>query len=283
MPSFRRNRFEHRTDFWEIPEPDPRRERIRLFSETLCGPVVLRSVGIIGLSGAIAALVALNPLILDSDREYPPVPQVVLQPTAAADWNDASLGFTGSLPVLAAAPDAKPVRTIDPDVIVASAKVASDGNETDIVAATPDAAASPDSSEIETATPAEAAASSVSRAQSAASAPVAWGPSSKRVAAPPAAADGAAGPVAPPELVALVAAPPDPGGALEAATDRAIAAIPLPKPRPEKVPQIVKAKAGAKATTPKAGALGPPPDCGKLHAYWRYTDRKRGLRQWYCR
>lgn len=27
----------------------------------------------------------------------------------------------------------------------------------------------------------------------------------------------------------------------------------------------------------------PPPDCGNLHAYWRYVDRKRGTKEWHCR
>ena len=27
----------------------------------------------------------------------------------------------------------------------------------------------------------------------------------------------------------------------------------------------------------------PPPNCGTLHAYWRFVDRQRGIKEWYCR
>ncbi len=27
----------------------------------------------------------------------------------------------------------------------------------------------------------------------------------------------------------------------------------------------------------------PPPNCGKLHAYWHFKDRKAGTKEWYCR
>ena len=54
----------------------------------------------------------------------------------------------------------------------------------------------------------------------------------------------------------------------------------LPRPRPANAPTEIKA-----AETRPSGSrdLGPPPDCGNLWAYWRYTDRSKGLREWYCR
>ena len=276
---------------------------MRALGETLCGPVVLRSVGIIGLTGAIAALVAINPMRLDGAREAEAVPAVVLQPTVAATW-DSSIGFTGSLPAMAEDSEAKSVRTVDPAELVPSVAAPNDSLRAE--ASTTDAAESRPAAKkgarlIAIERPAvqpvaaETAATSLTNVtpEVPAAPAVAWGPSTPAAEAEASIAAAAPADRPPsadlpstgmPTEVALVAAPADPAGALEAAGEQAAAsAVPLPKPRPEEVPKIIKTRAGNKATTPKAGALPPPPDCGKLHAYWRYTDRKRGLRQWYCR
>lgn len=294
LRSFRRNRIEPPRDFWAIPEPDPHRERLRALGETLCGPVVLRSVGIIGLTGAIAALVAINPLKLDGASEATPVGQVVLQPTVASDW-DSSLAFTGSLPSKTAA-EARTVTTIDPADLTPSVAATSVGiSET--VAPIASAPAPKGARIVSIARPEPAAETLPSTTATAeptvaagpAAPPVAWAPDPRPQpdAASTDRAMAGAGSPGSPDLVALVAAPADPDGAIQAIEDEALGDVTLPKPRPAEVPEVVKAKVSqtpkGKATTPKAGELGPPPDCGNLHAYWRYTDRKKGLRQWHCR
>jgi hypothetical protein len=64
----------------------------------------------------------------------------------------------------------------------------------------------------------------------------------------------------------------------EGSTEQDLAA-PLPRPRPEPPPNAIKRTASRRDW----GNLGPPPNCGEKHAYWRYTDRKTGKREWYCK
>jgi hypothetical protein len=67
-----------------------------------------------------------------------------------------------------------------------------------------------------------------------------------------------------------------------AATTRAIrlsgfvARLPIPRPDP---PPVRKVRTSHRADWPAS----PPPDCGTLHAYWRFVDRKAGTKEWYCR
>jgi ribonuclease E len=65
----------------------------------------------------------------------------------------------------------------------------------------------------------------------------------------------------------------------EGSTEQDLAA-PLPRPRPEPPPNAIKRTASRSRDW---GNLGSPPNCGEKHAYWRYTDRKTGKREWYCK
>jgi hypothetical protein len=65
----------------------------------------------------------------------------------------------------------------------------------------------------------------------------------------------------------------------EGSTEQDLAA-PLPRPRPEPPPNAIKRTASRARDW---GNLGPPPNCGEKHAYWRYTDRQAGKREWYCK
>lgn len=51
----------------------------------------------------------------------------------------------------------------------------------------------------------------------------------------------------------------------------------VPKPRPDPPVRRVSSR------QPSSWPSEPPPNCGKLHAYWRFTDRKAGTKEWYCR
>ncbi len=89
-------------------------------------------------------------------------------------------------------------------------------------------------------------------------------------------------------IVALLplAASPDVQAALdEAAEEHALAlgaAGPrLPRARPEPGPNPIK-KVSARRRASDWPAT-PPPDCGALHAYWRFVDRKTGAKEWYCK
>ena len=50
----------------------------------------------------------------------------------------------------------------------------------------------------------------------------------------------------------------------------------LPKRRPDPPKR-------ARYRSAPDGALPAPPDCGSKHAYWRYVDRKAGIREWHCK
>ncbi len=86
-------------------------------------------------------------------------------------------------------------------------------------------------------------------------------------------------------IVALLpsATSPDVQAALsEAAEEHAMALGPrLPRARPEPPPNAIK-----KVSTRRRASdwpSTPPPDCGTLHAYWRFVDRKTGAKEWYCK
>jgi hypothetical protein len=53
----------------------------------------------------------------------------------------------------------------------------------------------------------------------------------------------------------------------------------VPVPRPDNPPPVRRVRTGHRADWPAA----PPPDCGNLHARWRFVDRKAGTKEWYCR
>lgn len=58
----------------------------------------------------------------------------------------------------------------------------------------------------------------------------------------------------------------------------------VPLVRPETPAWALKRK--ARSTYKKRRADWPdepPPNCGTLHAYWRFVDRKTGTKEWYCR
>ncbi len=62
-----------------------------------------------------------------------------------------------------------------------------------------------------------------------------------------------------------------------------IARVPLVKPE---TPAWALKKRKARSTYKKRRADWPdepPPNCGTLHAYWRFVDRKKGTKEWYCR
>jgi hypothetical protein len=56
-----------------------------------------------------------------------------------------------------------------------------------------------------------------------------------------------------------------------------VARVPLPRPDPPPVRRT--SSRNHRADWPAE----PPPNCGGLHAYWRFTDRKAGTKEWYCR
>jgi hypothetical protein len=126
----------------------------------------------------------------------------------------------------------------------------------------------------------------------------------KALSAEPPAAPGADAPAAPPVVATAQPAPAEPAlpaalpGELptlqnaaldlsqdptlledEGSTEQDVAA-PLPRPRPEPPPNAIKRTASRASGW---GSLGAPPNCGDRHAYWRYTDRKAGKREWYCK
>jgi hypothetical protein len=53
----------------------------------------------------------------------------------------------------------------------------------------------------------------------------------------------------------------------------------VPIPRPDNPPPVRRIRTGHRADWPAE----PPPDCGNLHARWRFVDRKAGTKEWYCR
>lgn len=62
----------------------------------------------------------------------------------------------------------------------------------------------------------------------------------------------------------------------------------VPRARPEPSPDLVKALTKvASAPAPRRRNMdwpdAPPPNCGNLHAYWRFVDRKAGTKEWYCK
>ncbi|HEX9905456.1 MAG TPA: hypothetical protein VGA77_10880 [Propylenella sp.] len=57
----------------------------------------------------------------------------------------------------------------------------------------------------------------------------------------------------------------------------------IPQARPE-APAWVKRASAPRARRPdNSWPDAPPPNCGKLHAYWRFVDRKAGTKEWYCK
>ena len=55
----------------------------------------------------------------------------------------------------------------------------------------------------------------------------------------------------------------------------------LPRARPEPPANAIK-----KVSTRRRASdwpATPPPDCGTLHAYWRFVERKTGAKEWYCK
>jgi hypothetical protein len=86
------------------------------------------------------------------------------------------------------------------------------------------------------------------------------------------------------ELIASVADG-DQSAIKEAAADLAeslaMLAPRIPSARPDVVPTIRKVRvARASSSWPDAS----PPNCGAgKHAKWRFTDRKAGTKEWYCR
>ncbi len=55
-----------------------------------------------------------------------------------------------------------------------------------------------------------------------------------------------------------------------------VARLPIPRPDP---PPVQRVRSDRRADWPDA----PPPNCGQLHAYWRFVDREKGIKEWYCR
>ncbi len=53
----------------------------------------------------------------------------------------------------------------------------------------------------------------------------------------------------------------------------------LPRVRPDPPPVRRVRRTSRRADWPAA----PPPDCGSLHAYWRFVDRRAGTKEWYCK
>jgi hypothetical protein len=74
----------------------------------------------------------------------------------------------------------------------------------------------------------------------------------------------------------------DQGALGEAVTDHAMKLglmaprVPMPRPDP---PRRARVKVSRASDWPAE----PPPNCGNLHAYWRFTDRKTGAKEWYCK
>jgi hypothetical protein len=68
----------------------------------------------------------------------------------------------------------------------------------------------------------------------------------------------------------------------EAVTDHAMRLgvlaprVPVPRPDP---PRRARVKVSRASDWPAE----PPPNCGNLHAYWRFVDRKTGTKEWYCK
>jgi len=53
----------------------------------------------------------------------------------------------------------------------------------------------------------------------------------------------------------------------------------LPRVRPDPPPVRRVRSTSRRADWPAAA----PPDCGSLHAYWRFVDRRAGTKEWYCK
>jgi hypothetical protein len=77
------------------------------------------------------------------------------------------------------------------------------------------------------------------------------------------------------ELMALKEAASQEAEIIEAALPR------LPKPRPEPTADMLPARRVASHRSDWPAS--PPPNCGSQHAYWRFTNRKTGAKEWYCR
>lgn len=110
-----------------------------------------------------------------------------------------------------------------------------------------------------------------------------------------AAGSGASGPSSCETVVALLtASEPDDREALEeAAEDYALMLSSIgprvPRARPEPSPELAEALEKV-ASTPAPRRRrnadwpdAPPPNCGSLHAYWRFVDRRAGTKEWYCK
>jgi hypothetical protein len=55
----------------------------------------------------------------------------------------------------------------------------------------------------------------------------------------------------------------------------------IPAPRPDPPPVVKPTRASRRGNSSWPGT--PPPNCGKKHAFWHYVDRKRDIKEWYCR
>jgi hypothetical protein len=126
--------------------------------------------------------------------------------------------------------------------------------------------------------PVHAAPAAVAAALPPASAPAPVPPPSP--AATPARAVASPAPAPAPSFTApeiLAYAPDQMPPAAAPGVEEAMEHVRLPRPRPAEAPTRVR------VATVSSSALGPPPDCGAKHAFWHYTDRKKGLRAWYCK
>jgi hypothetical protein len=58
----------------------------------------------------------------------------------------------------------------------------------------------------------------------------------------------------------------------------------IPVPDPNAKPQAAEKPKRVRSAAHRADWPDePPPDCGSKHARWRFTDRKAGTKEWYCK
>jgi hypothetical protein len=295
-------------------------------------PVLLKSAGIVGLAGAIMAVVSSNALLLDPggpDRSARPAsdaPTVIAASEPLVDDDE----IASLLPRLSAPEALPPAEDVQPETTasvipaepaatwppLAQPVPPSPAPVTTPLVAT-EAEAIPPARELEPAPVEQVVAAAdahepmsavdkdarrpVARAEAAkATDPTLWSEDSVEcprdwVAAP----DAEGAPAACETLASLVttADPPTLRKALpEAVLDLVALAPTIPIPTAGDEPD-----AEAKVSAPPAEAKRdvkpkpvranhrtswpdePPPNCNGLHAYWRFTDRKAGTKEWYCR
>jgi hypothetical protein len=251
-------------------------------------PILLRSAGIVGAAGVIMAIVGGGAFFTGTSRvpsNEPTTPTILHEETASVD--QPVVAEAQSAPPAGRFSDVEPLAYVPPAPATTPAEPAAPrlASRADVDARDEPAAApmlqTVDPARFEAVSPDPLAPPEEDSPweEEAVACPRDWVPGADANAAD----DGAADCDTETALAAADAASPDLEAALgEAASEEAVeivgfvARVPLPRPDPPPTPV-------RRASQPSSWPDAPPPDCGSKHAYWHFTDRKRKIKEWYCK